>query len=198
MNCFARLRRLARTSWYRTVWTDWLEMETYVADEMEETSSQGAAPLESETTKVDQKRQSGYQISQSFGCFRRWASKNDTDALTLTVIHAHGTRNPKNREKIEWKLITDLPVKTRKEAIEKLNWYAMRWKIEVFHKILKSGCKAEESKLRSSERLVNLISIFCIIGWRIFWLTMLHRCRTGLRTKRSPGQRRKSTCSMNW
>ena len=35
------------------------------------------------------------------------------------------------------------------EAIGKLNWYALRWKIEVFHKILKSGCKAEESKLRS-------------------------------------------------
>ena len=66
-------------------------------------------------------------------------------------------------------------VKSLKAAIEKLNWYAMRWKIEVFHKILKSGCKAEESKLRSSERLVNLIAIFCIIGWRVFWLTMLHR-----------------------
>ena len=65
-------------------------------------------------------------------------------------------------------------------AIEKLNWYVMRWKIEVFHKILKSGCKAEESKLRSSERLVNLISIFCIIGWRIFWLTMLHRAEPDL------------------
>ncbi len=56
----------------------------------------------------------------------------------------------------------------------------MRWKIEVFHKILKSGCKAEESKLRSSERLVNLVSIFCIIGWRVFWLTMLHRAEPNL------------------
>ena len=81
---------------------------------------------------------------------------------------------------IEWKLITELPVRGRAEAIEKINWYAMRWKIEVFHKILKSGCKAEESKLRSSERLVNLISIFCIIGWRVFWLTMLQRAEPDL------------------
>jgi hypothetical protein len=66
-------------------------------------------------------------------------------------------------------------VDSRSSAIEKLEWYARRWKIELFHKILKSGCKAEESKLRSSERLANLISIFCIIGWRIFWMTMLHR-----------------------
>jgi hypothetical protein len=52
--------------------------------------------------------------------------------------------------------------------------------IEVFHKTLKSGCKAEESKLRSSERLVKLISIFCIIGWRVFWLTMLQRAEPHL------------------
>lgn len=66
-------------------------------------------------------------------------------ALTLTVIHAEERMTPKNRKKIEWKLITNLPVSSRTDAIEKLEWYALRWKIEVFHKILKSGCKAEES-----------------------------------------------------
>jgi len=72
-------------------------------------------------------------------------------------------------------LITDLPVGSRKEAVEKLDWYAMRWKIEVFHKILKTGCKAEESKLRTAERLANLISVFCILSWRVFWMTMMNR-----------------------
>ena len=106
--------------------------------------------------------------------------RKDYPELTLTVIHAMERGTPRGREKIAWKLITNLAVKSLKSAIEKLDWYAMRWKIEVFHKILKSGCKAEESKLRSSERLVNLIAIFCIIGWRIFWLTMLHRTEPGL------------------
>jgi Transposase DNA-binding len=96
-------------------------------------------------------------------------------ALTLTVIHAEERGTPKNRKKIEWKLITDLPVQSRQDAIEKIEWYAMRWKIEVFHKILKSGCKAEESKLRTAQRLVNLISVFCILSWRIFWMTMINR-----------------------
>jgi len=87
---------------------------------------------------------------------------------------------PRGRAKTAWKLITNLPVKSLKAAIEKLNWYTMPWKIQVFHKILKSGCKAEESKLRSSERVVNPISIFCIIGWRVFWLAMLHRTEPDL------------------
>jgi len=89
-------------------------------------------------------------------------------ALSLSVIHASERNTPANRKPIEWKLITDLRVTSRREAIEKLDWYAMRWKIETFHKILKSGCNAEESRLRMAERLANLISVFCIISWRIF------------------------------
>jgi hypothetical protein len=68
-----------------------------------------------------------------------------------------------------------MPVTSRTQAIEKLQWYATRWRIETFHKIMKSGCKVEESKLRTSERLVNLIALYCILGWRIFWTTMMQR-----------------------
>ena len=96
-------------------------------------------------------------------------------AFTLTVIHAEERGDPDGREKIDWKLITDLPVQSTQDVVEKLDWYAMRWKIETFHKILKSGCRAEESKLRTAERLVNLISVFCILSWRVFWLTMMNR-----------------------
>ena len=95
--------------------------------------------------------------------------------LTLTVIHALEKDTPKGREKIRWKLLTNLPVPSLESAIQKLNWYAMRWKIETFHKILKSGCKAEDSKLRTSERLVNLLALYCILSWRIFWMTMIQR-----------------------
>lgn len=96
-------------------------------------------------------------------------------ALRLTVIHAIERGAPAGRKRIEWKLITNLPVTTRRQAVEKLDWYALRWKIEVFHKILKSGCKAEDSMLRTADRLANLIAVFCVVSWRIFWLTMVHR-----------------------
>lgn len=101
--------------------------------------------------------------------------QNRYPALQLTVLHALERDPPPGRPPIEWKLITNLPVCSRAEAIEKLDWYAMRWKIETFHKILKSGCKAEESRLRTADRLANLIAVFCVLSWRIFWLTMLGR-----------------------
>lgn len=96
-------------------------------------------------------------------------------ALTLTVLYAQERNEPTDRPKIDWKLITDLPVATHEAAVEKLRWYALRWKIETFHKILESGCRAEEARLRTAERLVKLISVFCILSWRVFWMTMLNR-----------------------
>ena len=96
--------------------------------------------------------------------------------LQLTVIYARERHKPKGRERIDWKLITNLPVRSRSEAVvEKLDWYACRWKIELFHKVLKSGCQAEEYKLRTADRLVKLLAVLCILAWRVFWLTMLNR-----------------------
>jgi hypothetical protein len=95
--------------------------------------------------------------------------------LMLTVIHAVEQGQPTDRDKIIWKLITNLRIETVEDAVQKLTWYALRWKIETFHKILKSGCKAEESQLRTAERLVNLISIYCILSWRVYWMTMMNR-----------------------
>ncbi len=95
-------------------------------------------------------------------------------ALMLTIIHAEEHEPPAHRAAVVWKLVTNLKVGSPGEAIEKLQWYALRWKIEVFHNILKSGCKAEDAKLRTAERLVNLIAIYCLLSWRIFWTTMMN------------------------
>jgi hypothetical protein len=51
--------------------------------------------------------------------------------------------------------------------------------IETFHKILKSGARAEETKLRTASRLVNLIAVLCIVSWSIFWMTMMNRVEPG-------------------
>jgi hypothetical protein len=146
-----------------------------VADEMDEVAVKGLHRIEVRDENGDpaeavlEIRYRRVRVLPPIGKQKRYP------ALTLTVIHAEEQGTPKNRKKIDWKLLTDLPVQSRKDAIEKLEWYALRWKIEVFHKILKSGCKAEESRLRTAGRLANLISVFCILSWRVFWMTMLNR-----------------------
>ncbi|HAV62642.1 MAG TPA: IS4 family transposase [Verrucomicrobiales bacterium] len=101
--------------------------------------------------------------------------RNDHPELALTAIHAREKSKARRRVRIEWKLMTNLAVHSLEDALEKLRWYALRWKIEVFHKILKSGCRAEQSKLRTTERLSKLIAVFCILSWRVFWMTMVGR-----------------------
>ena len=146
-----------------------------IADEMDEVAVKGLHRIEVRDSNgnPDQAtleiRYRKIQVLPPIGKQKRYP------ALTLTVIHVRERGTPKTRKKIDWRLITDLPVSSRTEAIEKLEWYALRWKIELFHKILKSGCKAEESKLRTAQRLANLIAVFCILSWRVFWMTMLNR-----------------------
>jgi len=146
-----------------------------IADEMDEVAVKGLHRIEVRDSNGDpdqavlEIRYRKIRVLPPIGKQKRYP------ALTLTVIHAEERGTPKNRKKIDWKLITDLPVQSRKDAIEKLEWYALRWKIEVFHKILKSGCRAEEAKLRTALRLANLIAVYCILSWRVFWMTMLNR-----------------------
>ncbi len=80
-----------------------------------------------------------------------------------------------NTTPIFWRLIANLKITSLSEIIKKLDWYALKWRIEVFHKILKSDLKAESLKFEDAQRLVNTTSVFCILGWRVFWMTMINR-----------------------
>lgn len=149
--------------------------EHTIATEMEEVKIKGVQQVEV-TDKKGRKSISTLDIKyKKIKVLPPVGKRKKYPELMLTVIYATERGTPKDRDRINWKLITDLEITSTKDAVEKLKWYALRWKIEVFHKILKSGCKAESSKLRAAERLTKLIAIYCILSWRIFWMTMLNR-----------------------
>lgn len=95
----------------------------------------------------------------------------------LTYIQALEIDPPAGRPPIDWKLVTNLPVGNFAIAIEKLEWYALRWKAEVFHKVMKSGCRAEEARLETAERLTKFLALIAMVSWRIFFLTMSARAK---------------------
>ena len=149
--------------------------EHTIATEMEETSVRGLHHIEFRNDRGEMTKAALEIKFKRINVLPPIGKQKRYPGLKLTVIHASERGAPRGRRPIEWKLVTDLPVHGRAEAIEKINWYALRWKIEVFHKILKSGCKAEDSKLRTADRLANLMAMFCILSWRVLWLTMLNR-----------------------
>ena len=95
----------------------------------------------------------------------------------LVYIHALELDPPADRQPIDWKLVTNLPVADLAGAVEKLDWYALRWKAEVFHKVMKSGCRAEEARLQTAERLVKFLALVAVVSWRIFFVTMSTRAK---------------------
>jgi len=76
---------------------------------------------------------------------------------------------------LEWMLLTSLPVTTLEEATEKVQWYTRRWGIEVYHRILKTGCRIEDHQLSTEERLEACLAIDMVVAWRIQHLTYLSR-----------------------
>jgi len=76
---------------------------------------------------------------------------------------------------LNWLLLTTVPVLTLEDAVERIQWYRFRWQIEVYHKILKSGCQVEKTQLATAARLLPYLALFGIIAWRMFWMTIIAR-----------------------
>jgi hypothetical protein len=83
-------------------------------------------------------------------------------------------------EPIEWLLLTNTPVVTFEDALQVVQWYCTRWQIEVYHKVIKSGCKVEDCRLKTAGRLQNYIALMNVVAWRLMWLTYINRAEPDL------------------
>jgi hypothetical protein len=102
-------------------------------------------------------------------------------AVKLTAILVREEDPPPDiEEPIEWLLLTNTPVASFAAAQQVIQWYCCRWPIEVFHKVLKSGCRVEDCRLRTADRLYNFIALLSVIAWRLHWLTYINRCQPDL------------------
>ena len=95
--------------------------------------------------------------------------------VEITAILATEPDPPPGEEPVEWILLSNLVVQTPQQALEILGWYLCRWQIEIFFRILKSGCRVEELQLEKLERLEPALAFYMIIAWRVLFLTMLGR-----------------------
>jgi hypothetical protein len=96
-------------------------------------------------------------------------------AVALWAVQVREVEPPDGVEPIEWLLLTTVAVHTVADAIERVEWYACRWGIEVWHRILKSGCRIEARQLATGERLQRCLTLYSVIAWRVFYATMLAR-----------------------
>jgi hypothetical protein len=97
------------------------------------------------------------------------------EPLTIWAIWLHEPTPPSGAEPVDWLLLTNVAVTTWDEMTERIAWYGVRPGIESWHKILKSGCTVEQSRLEAAEKLIPYLTLMGIIAWRLFWLTHINR-----------------------
>lgn len=95
--------------------------------------------------------------------------------VTLNVVLAEEVNGPNDGTDVSWLLITSLPTETIEDIFRVLDYYVGRWAIEVYFRILKTGCKVEDIQLETRARLKNCLAMYKIIAWRVMYLTHLNR-----------------------
>lgn len=99
----------------------------------------------------------------------------DKAPIALWVLHAVEEHPPPGTAPVEWFLLTTFPLASPEDAIQCLRWYCLRWRIEDWHRVLKSGCRVEALAHETAERLRRAIAINAVIAWRIMLMTLLGR-----------------------
>lgn len=99
----------------------------------------------------------------------------DRPPVTVNLIHAVEENPPANTNAVEWFLLTTVAINSAADIEQCLRWYTLRWRIEDWHRVLKSGCSIDKLMHETAERLRRAIAINLVIGWRIMLMTLLGR-----------------------
>lgn len=96
-------------------------------------------------------------------------------SIPMWIIHVSEDNPPPDVKPVEWFLLTTIDLNTADDALNCIKWYCLRWRIEDWHRVLKSGCKVEKLAHETVERLKRAIAINLVIAWRIMLMTLLGR-----------------------
>jgi len=95
--------------------------------------------------------------------------------ITLSAVYLFEKNPPPGATRIKWMLLTTMQVHSLKQAMKCVRWYCLRWRIEEWHRVFKSGCGVLEHQNQSNESLARAITIDAVVAWRIMLLALLGR-----------------------
>jgi hypothetical protein len=101
------------------------------------------------------------------------ALKKSWPALKLYALLAREIGAPTGVEPIDWVLVTTWPIQSLKMAQRLVRWYAQRWGIECWHRVLKSGCGVERRQMKSAQALQRALALDMIVASRVLLLSRM-------------------------
>jgi hypothetical protein len=104
----------------------------------------------------------------------------DLQPIHLAAVLIREMNPPAGVVGLEWLLLTTLEVLTFEQACEIIRYYTLRWLVERFHFVLKSGCALEDRQFLKVDRLQRFLALANVVAWRLLWLTYLGRVQADL------------------
>jgi hypothetical protein len=95
--------------------------------------------------------------------------------VTVTAILVREQDPPVDGEPLCWLLLTTLAVASFVDACQCISWYTLRWLVERYHYVLKSGCRVEALQLQQAARLERAVAVYSLVAVQVLVLTYLPR-----------------------
>ena len=94
--------------------------------------------------------------------------------VTVNVVLVREPNPPPGETPVEWTLVTTLPIDMREQVRTIVEYYCVRWSIEILFRTLKSGCRIERRRFEHIDRALPCLGLYLIVAWRV-----LFACRMG-------------------
>jgi len=104
-----------------------------------------------------------------------WRADRKMPAITTNVVLVSEVDPPENDVPVEWLLLTNLPLDKTDQVRNVIQYYCVRWMIEVFFRVLKSGCRVEDRRFENIDRLLPCLAVYLIVAWRTLYVCRLGR-----------------------
>ncbi len=104
-----------------------------------------------------------------------WRADRELPAVTVNVVLVSEVDPPGDDVPVEWLLLTSLPVDDIEQVRQVIQYYCVRWMIEVFFRVLKSGCRVEDRRFEHLDRLLSCLAVYLIVAWRTLYVCRLGR-----------------------
>jgi hypothetical protein len=103
-----------------------------------------------------------------------WRFDRQLPEVTLNVVLVREANPPAGEVPVEWILVTTLPITTPEQVRQVVEYYCVRWDVEILFRTLKSGCRIERRRLEDIDRVLPCLGLCLIVAWRTMFV-----CRMG-------------------
>jgi len=104
-----------------------------------------------------------------------WRSDRKLPPVSINVVLVSEVNPPPDDEPVQWLLLTSLPIDSVEQVRQIIQYYCVRWMIEILFRVLKSGCRVEERLFEYMERLLTCLAVYVIVAWRTLYVCRLGR-----------------------